>query len=183
MLATTYRYSSQVLYTFGDDRHLALRGPERAQLEAWLDFQRASLLVKCSGLDESQLAQRPVTTSLLSLLGIVRHLIHVEEYWFSYCYAGLDLAPHFKSFVQHSDADFTDLDSMSVADVFDLFHVTLQQSRSVARGGDLDGVAQRQRHDHDVDLRWIYVHLIEEYARHLGHADILRELIDGATGY
>ena len=172
-----------MIYTFDDNRHLELRGPEHAQLDAWLDFQRASLLIKCSGLDEVQLAQRSVATSLLSLLGLVRHLIHVEEYWFSYCYAGLEIDPHFKSFAQNSDADFTELDSMSVADVFDLFQVTVQQSRNLSTRGDLDNVAQRRRHEHDVDLRWIYVHLIEEYARHLGHADILRELIDGATGY
>ncbi|HQU00756.1 MAG TPA: DinB family protein [Acidimicrobiales bacterium] len=172
-----------MLFTFADNRDLALRGPEHAQLEAWLDFQRDSLLVKCSGLDEIQLAERPVMGSLLSLLGLVRHLIHVEQYWFSYCYAGLDVSPHFKSFTRHSDDDFTELESMSASDVFALFHVTVQQSRNVATNADLDSLAQRRRKDDDVDLRWIYVHLIEEYARHLGHADILRELIDGETGY
>jgi hypothetical protein len=157
-------------------------GPERLQLDAWLDFYRATILMKCDGLSDEQLKQRPIATSTLSLLGLVRHLTFVEQVWFETTFAGRDVTEYYKT-AEDRDLDFTDLDSDSIEDVFARFDRACALSRELALGHDLDEMGARRRGEREVDLRWMYVHCIEEYARHLGHADILRELIDGATGY
>ena len=157
-------------------------GPERVQLESWLDFQRTTLLVKCAGLDVEQLSSRPVATSTLSLLGLLRHMTFVEQAWFDAVFAGLEAPEYFKR-AENRDADFQELDSATLEEVYQLFLSATARSREVASGHDLDEMAAVERRGRHVDLRWIYVHMIEEYARHLGHADLLRELIDGSTGY
>ena len=81
------------------------------------------------------------------------------------------------------DADFNDLESHSPEEIFELFATASASSRVIGRTGNLDAVAKQLRRGREVDLRWIYLHMIEEYARHCGHADILREIIDGTTGY
>jgi hypothetical protein len=161
--------------------HIPFNGPEPLQLESWLDFYRATLLEKCNGLNAAQLKERPVATSALSLLGIVRHMTFVEQVWFETTFAGLDTLDYYKT--EDRDADFNDLDSDSVETVFDLYERVLRVSRDLAAGHGLDERAKKPRRGRDVDLRWIYVHMIEEYARHCGHADLIRELIDGTTGY
>ncbi|MGC1238256.1 MAG: DinB family protein [Acidimicrobiales bacterium] len=161
--------------------HIPFNGPEPLQLESWLDFYRATMLEKCSGLNAAQLKERPVATSALSLLGIVRHMTFVEQVWFESTFAGLDTLDYYKT--EDRDADFNDLESDAVESVFDLYERVLQVSRDLAAGHDLDERGKKPRRGRDVDLRWIYVHMIEEYARHCGHADLIRELIDGTTGY
>jgi hypothetical protein len=106
----------------------------------------------------------------------------VELYWFADVFKGEDLENFFVD-DDDPDADFNDLESHSPEEIFDLFAAATATARVVGRSSDLDAVANKLRHGHEVDLRWIYLHMIEEYARHCGHADILREIIDGTTGY
>ncbi|HEV3267550.1 MAG TPA: DinB family protein [Acidimicrobiales bacterium] len=157
-------------------------GEEKAQLDAWLDFFRATLLHKCDGLRAAQLKERPVASSRLSLLGIVRHMTFVEQVWFDTTFAGHDPVEYYKT-EGDRDADFNDLDSHALEEVMDLYLHAVRVSRELSEGHALDEVATKPRRGRAVDLRWIYVHMIGEYARHCGHADLLRELIDGTTGY
>jgi hypothetical protein len=165
-----------------DRPHIPFSGDERTQLAAWLEFYRITLLRKCDGLTPAQLKERPVTTSLLSLLGMIRHLTFVEQAWFESTFAGRDVVEYYKT-EGDRDTDFKDLDEPAAEEVIDLFLRTIDTSRELSDGHGLDEMAKRPRRGREVDLRWIYIHMIEEYARHCGHADLLRELIDGGTGY
>jgi hypothetical protein len=162
--------------------HIPFNGPERLQLDAWLDFYRATLLEKCDGLNTEQLKDRPVASSRLSLLGIVRHMTFVEQVWFESTFAGRNTTEYYKT-EGDRDADFNDLDDTAVENVFVLYGQATDVSRDLAAGHDLGEMAAKARRGREVDLRWILIHMIEEYARHCGHADLIRELIDGATGY
>jgi hypothetical protein len=157
-------------------------GPERAQLEGWLEFHRATLLKKCDGLTFDQLCQRPAVPSDLSLLGLLRHMTFVEQVWFELVFTGAQVEAHY---VRDGDreAPFRDLDDASLDDVVALYLATCQRSRELADARGLDEMAAVARRGRQVDLRWIYVHMIEEYARHNGHADLIREMIDGETGF
>jgi hypothetical protein len=163
-------------------QHVPNSGDEHLQLNAWLDFYRATLLVKCDGLSVAQLKTRPFASSPLSLLGIVRHMTYVEQVWFETIFAGADTAAYYVS-AGDNDADFNDLESDAAETVFDLFQEVTSVSSTLAAGHPLDEMAKKSRRGREVDLRWIYLHMIEEYARHCGHADLIREMIDGATGY
>jgi uncharacterized damage-inducible protein DinB len=155
-------------------------GDERPMLTAWLDFQRATLLWKCEQLDGAALARRGVPPSSLSLLGLVRHMTLVEWSWFSRVFAR-DGQPAPVATDQDRDADFNDLDPMRAMDDIAAFQRQCDVSRAVTDAAeDLDAMAASTRRR--VSLRWILVHMIEEYARHNGHADLLREQIDGAVG-
>jgi uncharacterized damage-inducible protein DinB len=155
---------------------------ERTMLDAWLDFHRATLLSKCEGLDDDQLRERSVPPSSLSLLGLVRHMTQVERGWFRRCLSGEDAAPLYSS-VSNEDGDFDDVDSADPRADTAAFKAEVDRCRRIcADHRDLEAVGANQRHGQDVSLRWIYVHMIEEYARHNGHADFLRERIDGRTG-
>src|SRR4051794_26203846 len=155
---------------------------ERTSLEQWLDYQRATLLVKCAGLTADQLKTRAVPPSALSLLGLVRHMVEVERWWFRMHAAQQDLA-----FPYDPDAvglDFSDIEDADAAANLDDFRQECELAREAVAGKALDDVVP-SRGDHPErtrDIRWIYVHMIEEYARHNGHADLLREAIDGVTG-
>ena len=155
---------------------------ERTQLEGWLDFYRATVLVKCAGLDLEQLTARMVPSSALTLLGLVRHMTLVEQIWFEFTFANFAAASYY-SLDTNLDADFDNLTSHTLDEVVANFHRACERSRQLSAGHDLSTMATAQRRGREVDLRWIYVHMIEEYARHCGHADLLRELIDGTTGY
>ncbi len=157
-------------------------GDERTQLEGWLDFYRATLLAKCAGLDLEQLTRRPVPSSALSLLGLVRHMTLVEQAWFEFTFANFAAASYYELGTD-PDADFHDLASHSLAEVGANFDTACERSRQLSAGHDLSAMAAALRRGREVDLRWIHLHMIEEYARHLGHADLLREMIDGTTGY
>ncbi len=156
---------------------------ERTMLDAWLDFQRATLLAKCEGLDGAQLRTRSVPPASLSLLGLVRHMSEVERSWFRRTLAGENAPPMYYS-PDNEDGDFDDVDQADVAADFVAFRAEVDACRAVAATyADLDTIAAvKRRGVHAVSLRWIYVHMIEEYARHNGHADLLRERIDGRTG-
>jgi uncharacterized damage-inducible protein DinB len=149
---------------------------ERAMLEGWLDFHRATLLVKCAGLDDAQLRRRACPPSNLTLLGLVRHMNEVEHGWFGW-FVGDD-SPVYSS-RDHPDADFEDVDTADAAAEFAAFERQCARSRERAAGHELDEIFISRR-GRELSLRWIYVHMIEEYARHNGHADLIREAIDGA---
>jgi len=156
---------------------------ERAMLDAWLDFHRATLLSKCDGLDDADLRRRSAPPSSLSLLGLVRHMTEVERNWFRRCLLDEDALPLYYS-DDNEDGDFDDVDDADVSADFSTFRAEVETCRKIAaRHVDLDAIGKRKRREvHDVSLRWIYVHMIEEYARHNGHADLLRERLDGVTG-
>ena len=156
-------------------------GDERPMLTVWLDYQRATLLWKCEGLDGTALSRRGVPPSALSLLGIVRHMTFVEWSWFEKVFAGLSTPQPFPTDVDR-DSDFNDLHAeRAVADV-ERFHEQCETSRSIVAGAEsLDTLAVASSYG-TMSLRWILIHMIEEYARHNGHADLLREQIDGAVG-
>ena len=155
---------------------------ERAALEAWLDYQRETLLLKCSGLTAAQLRERAVPPSGLTLLGLVRHMTEVERWWFRVHGANQHMT--FRYTEENLDADFEDLDEPDAEVVLAAYWEEVGLARAAVRGVDLDHVVPSHG-DHPErvrNLRWIYLHMIEEYARHNGHADLLRERIDGATG-
>jgi len=154
-------------------------GDERTLLDAWLDFHRATLLHKCSGLGEDQLRQRSVPPSSLSLLGLVRHLTEVERGWFRRGVLGEEVEPiHYSE--ADPDGDFDNVDDADVEADIALYRETVVGIRADIAGRDLDETFTRR--DRTISLRWVYGHMIEEYARHNGHADLLRERIDGVTG-
>jgi uncharacterized damage-inducible protein DinB len=165
-----------------DDRVLLDVGNEWDQLDSWLTFYRETLLIKCDGLAEDQLKQRPIATSRLSLLGLIRHMTKVERYWFENVFLANDVA-NFYSSPEDKDGDYNNLDELTLDDVVKNYHDAVAKSDECAAGHDLDELAKKSRGEKTVDLRWIYLHMIEEYARHCGHADIIRELVDGVTGY
>jgi uncharacterized damage-inducible protein DinB len=156
---------------------------ERESLEAWLDLHRDTLLLKCSGLTAEQLKQRSVPPSGLSLLGLVRHMTEVERQWFRIHGTNTDMP--FRYFTEDNpDADFDDLGSADAEADLAAFREEIAEARTAMRGKSLD--EQVPSHGHHPErvrnIRWLYLHMIEEYARHNGHADLLRERIDGVTG-
>jgi hypothetical protein len=156
---------------------------ERETLTTWLDYQRATLLWKCAGLDGDALARRSVPPSKLSLLGLVRHMALVEWSWFVHVFAGDTKPPVIDIDVVDagSDVDFDDVDPTRAGADIQAFQSECDVSRSiVAEADSLDVVAASE--SRPFSLRWIMIHMIEEYARHNGHADLLRERIDGAVG-
>jgi uncharacterized damage-inducible protein DinB len=157
-----------------------LEADERTMLEGWLTYHRQTLLHKCAGLTAEQLKRRSVEPSSLSLLGLVRHMAEVERFWFRQSLAGADIPAIYYS-EDNPDGDFDDVADAVVEADFEVFRTEATLADEATRGRSLDDTF-RGRHGRDVSLRWIYVHMIEEYARHNGHADLLRERIDGATG-
>ena len=155
--------------------------PERQALEAWLDFHRDTLLSKCTGLDLEQLTRRAAPPSELTLLGLLQHMTIVETWWFDTILLG---GPTPELFHDDADADaeFHRFDFASPGEVATLFRSNCQRSRENTRSLPLETRPVVVRQGEDVDLRWIYLHMIEEYARHNGHADLLREAVDGSTG-
>jgi hypothetical protein len=153
--------------------HLA---DERVRLDSWLDFQRATLLHKCTGLTGEQLAARPVASSQLSLLGLVRHQAANERGWFRIRFARADVSDLYES----ADSEFTQADPAAAEADFATYLAEVALARAAVHGRGLDERFGDERVT--VDLRWLYAHMIGEYARHNGHADMIRELVDGSTG-
>jgi hypothetical protein len=156
-------------------------GDERPMLTVWLDYQRATLLWKCEGLDGAALARPGVPPSSLTLLGLVRHMALVEWWWFDHIFTGSS-SPEPFSTVDDRDADFNDIDpGRAMADI-ELFQRQCEVSRALAAAAESLDASSVSTEKPTVSLRWITIHMIEEYARHNGHADLLREQIDGVVG-
>jgi uncharacterized damage-inducible protein DinB len=152
-------------------------------LEGWLEFHRATLLHKCAGLSDEQLKEASCPPSNLTLLGLVRHMADVERSWFRSRFAGQQVGPLYFS-EANPDGEFADVAAADAAADLDVFAGELEQARRAAAGRSLDDTFLHTypAPDTRVSLRWIYLHMIEEYARHNGHADLIRERIDGTTG-
>jgi uncharacterized damage-inducible protein DinB len=168
----------------GEDSRFAFPavGDERTMLADVLAAQRATLELKCTGLN-AELALRSVEPSTLSLLGLVRHLADVERRWFRAVLAGQDGPSRFSS-AENPDGDFDGAvpDSAVIAGAWQAWREEVAFADAyVAEAPHLD-VEGHDAWRGQVSLRWVLIHMIEEYARHNGHADLLRERIDGARG-
>jgi len=150
-------------------------------LEAWLDFHRQTLLAKCAGLTADQLRQRAAPPSTLSLLGLVRHMAEVERGWFRRRVNGEDIDFQFSS-EEDPDGEFDHVDAADTERDFAAYQAEIEAARLAAAGHGLDETFYHVQREVDMNVRWVYLHMIEEYARHNGHADLLRERIDGETG-
>ena len=149
-------------------------------LEAFLDFHRETLIEKCMDLSGEELAIRPVATSLLSLQGLVRHMAKVEHWWFRMYMCGMPLPP-LNTSKEHPDLDFEDVDPARWQEDLEVYRGEVAAARDAVLVYGLDDLSRRERGE-PVTLRWIYLHMIAEYARHNGHADLIRESVDGRTG-
>jgi uncharacterized damage-inducible protein DinB len=145
-------------------------GSETDVLRRMLDVYRATLLWKCEGLEEDQLRRRSVPPSELSLFELLQHLTGAERYWFQVCVGGRELARAFES------------GTPAVEDVLAQYLAACEESRRITATHSLDQVSFTPVYERQVSHRFVLVHMIGEYARHCGHADLLRESIDGATG-
>ncbi|MGH3876035.1 MAG: DinB family protein [Actinophytocola sp.] len=156
-------------------------GGERETLRGFLDYHRATLSWKCDGLSDEELRRRSMPPSTLSLLGLVRHLAEVERTWFRKVMAGEDI-PN----VWSADNDYQvayDPTGSTRAEAFAAWQAEVEHARRIEREAEsLDVTAPNKRHGGVVSLRWVLLHLIHEYARHNGHADLLREGVDGTVG-
>jgi len=161
---------------------------ERDALEAALDAERQTLLHKCAGMSAEQLKQCAIPPATLSLLGLVRHLAGVERWWFRTNFDGQELDDLY-SFERNPDAEFEELDDADAEADLATFATEVELARQTTAGRDLDEVFTLAPHfllpdrqPSERNLRWVYFRMIEEYARHNGHADLLRQVIDGTTG-
>jgi uncharacterized damage-inducible protein DinB len=152
---------------------------ERESLEGWLDWHRQTLLFKCQGLTGEQLAERPAEPSTLSLLGLIRHMADVERAWFRIRVGGEDIKQRYWS-KENPDRDFDDTDPEQAEQDYDALLTEIRLADQAARDASLDDTFELRGKTYNV--RWVYIHMIEEYARHNGHADLLRERLDGETG-
>ncbi|MFE0878064.1 DinB family protein [Streptomyces smyrnaeus] len=153
---------------------------DRASLTSFLDHQRATLAMKCQGLTGEQMKQRAIPTSQLTLLGLVRHAASVERSWFRFALNAEDVGPLWPGEVDGTAAEFH-VEDADADEAFEVWHGECVRARAVASSFaslddtvDCGGVT--------ISLRYVLTHMIEEYARHNGHADLLREAIDGAVG-
>jgi uncharacterized damage-inducible protein DinB len=160
---------------------------ERTMLNSFLDYYRATLLVKADGLSDDQARTAAVEPSDLSIMGLIRHMAEVERSWFQRWFIGTDAPPLY--YGDHdADGDFHPGPDDALADAIAVFEREVELSRSItAAAPSLDDLTVHvsthpERAGFRPNLRWILVHMIEEYARHAGHADLLRQRIDGATG-
>ena len=152
---------------------------EREMLGDWLDWHRATLLRKCAGLNAGQLAERAVPPSSLSLLGLVRHLADAERGWVRQTFRGEQIPDlYYRS--DKPDADFAEADPARAEEDFEIFRAECVAVDAVLAGASLDDTFTFR--EMTTSVRWMWQHLVEEYARHNGHADLLREAIDGSAG-
>lgn len=151
---------------------------EKTTLCAFLEWYRDTLVRKVEGLDR-EAATRRLVPSMTTLLGIVKHLAYVERGWFQNTFLGLDVFRPARN--ADDDAEFVLEDGDTVEGILAFYQQEIARSREIVAEADLDDHARREDRRH-YTLRWIIVHMIEETARHVGHADILREQTDGAAG-
>ncbi|MBU5947144.1 DinB family protein [Streptomyces griseoincarnatus] len=156
-------------------------GGERETLRACLDHHRATLAMKCEGLTDEELRKRSMPPSTLSLLGLVRHMAEVERAWFRRVFQDND-AP----MVWSDETDFQaayDAEASTRQEAFTAWEAKVENSRRMEREASaLDAAGHQPRWGEDVSLRMVMLHVLMEYARHNGHADFLREGVDGTVG-
>jgi uncharacterized damage-inducible protein DinB len=158
-----------------------LNTDERTTLEGWLDFHRVTLAMKCEGLDDKQ-AGTTVPPSALTLTGLVQHMAEVERNWFRRVLAGEQAPPIYdpQADPDGPDGGFELAEGATLDGALAAWRAEIDRAREQCAGRSLADTGRFA--GQDVSLRWIYVHMIEEYARHNGHADLLREHVDGSTG-
>jgi uncharacterized damage-inducible protein DinB len=156
-------------------------GSERNMLRAFLDYHRATLSMKCGGLTDAELRQQSMPPSTLSLLGLVRHMAEVERAWFRRVFEDNN-AP----MVWSEGIDFQaayDASGSTRAEAFAAWEAEVENSRRIEREAEsLDLAGHQPRWGEDVSLRMVMLHVLLEYGRHNGHADFLREGVDGTVG-
>ncbi|WP_244282844.1 DinB family protein [Streptomyces flavidovirens] len=161
-----------------------MNADERTTLEGWLEFQRATLVMKCEGLDDRRLREASVAPSSMTLLGLVQHMAEVERDWFQRVVGGLDVPVVYGegdgTGGDGADRGFGLVEGRGIDDALRVWRGEIARGREISAGRALTETVQYR--GQEISLRWIYVHLIEEYARHNGHADLLRERIDGTSG-
>jgi uncharacterized damage-inducible protein DinB len=160
---------------------LPLVGDEREVLTSYLDWHRQTLEIKCVGVPPERLSEQAMPPSTLSLHGLLRHLALAERWWFRQQFAGEEIPMLYYS-NEDPDQDFDSLDG-DVAEAFAVWREECARSREIVARSSLEDTGTHARSGNPVSLRRILVHMIAEYARHAGHADLLRERIDGATGH
>jgi uncharacterized damage-inducible protein DinB len=156
-----------------------LTGDERPMLENYLGWQRSTLLSICAGLTAEQLASQPLASTNLSLLGLVRHMSKVERIWFRIRAAGEPIEPFF-DLELGEDYDFEELDPAQAPDAVEQFIVECRAAEAAVAALPFEHPVPGR--DDVLSLRGIHLHMIGEYARHNGHADLIRQAIDGVTG-
>lgn len=160
----------------------AINADERTMLEGWLDYHRQTLAWKCEGLTDTQLRAASVEPSELTLMGLVRHMAEVERFWFHEVLLGEDLGVLYSS-EEDRDGDFHFSDADTWREAHETWQAEIERARRNTVAHGLDDLSKgTSRSGEHFNLRWIYTHMIEEYARHNGHADLLRERVDGSTG-
>ena len=152
---------------------------ERALLTGFLDFQRDALARKLAGLSAEQLRSRSVPPSQISLIGLVRHLASVERWYFQNVLAGAEAA---SLYVYETNEAFLGVDVADCEADLGTWRRECEASRQIVATRSLDAVGTIPSTDQQLTARWIVLHMVDEYARHLGHADLVREAIDGTTG-
>jgi Protein of unknown function (DUF664) len=159
-----------------------LNTDERTTLESWLDFHRTTLAMKCEGLDDEQAAVASAPPSPVTMTGLVQHMAEVERNWFRRVLAGEHAPPIYdpQADSRGPDGGFELTQGATLGDALATWKAEIARSREHCAARALGDTGRFM--EQDVSLRWIYVHMIEEYARHNGHADLIRERIDGATG-
>ncbi|MFJ6443272.1 DinB family protein [Streptomyces sp. NPDC091649] len=159
-----------------------LLGSERETLRAFLDYQRETLAMKCAGLSDEELRERSMPPSTLSLLALVRHLAEVERAWFRRVFE--DPAVPMVWAKRHFDFQAAyDASASTRAESFPAWEAEVETSRRIEReAASLEVTGRQPRWEKDVSLRMVMVHVLLEYGRHNGHADLLREGVDGTVG-
>ena len=159
-----------------------LNADERTTLESWLDFHRATLAIKCEGLDDAQAATTSVPPSGFTLTGLVQHMAEVERNWYRRVFAGEQAPPIYdpQADPDAPDGGFDLAAGATLGAALATWQAEVAHARALCAARALTDTGRFM--GQAVSLRWIHVHMIEEYARHNGHADLLRERLDGTTG-
>jgi uncharacterized damage-inducible protein DinB len=155
-------------------------GELREQLDGFLDFLRATVVLKATGLTDEQAREQLVPSPLTTVAGLLGHLTWVEQYWFGVV---LDGRPDTweERFAADPDAEFTAALTVPLSQLIAGYEAECARSREVAAKLDLAATGTTAK-GQPVNLRWVLIHMIEETGRHAGHLDLLRELLDGSTG-
>ncbi|MFF8918584.1 DinB family protein [Streptomyces sp. NPDC015032] len=165
----------------GDQLNVPSTADERVMLEGWLRWHRETLLTKRAGLGPEQLARTAAEPSNLTLLGLVRHMAEIERWWFRRSFAGEPIGDVFTG-PDDGDEGIDGVDAAHAARDYAAFRAEVEACEAAVAGHGLDETFLSTTRGRLVSLRWVYLVMIQEYARHNGHADLLRERTDGATG-